>query len=219
MEIMLAKVGVKGNDVDAMERMSRVFNTSGTMQLTFHEMLDGLAILLGGSAEQKFELFFLMYQHVDSRRVGSGALLDRQNAQAGGQSHAAASQFCVYTMMTEINRQVIDPILEHTGLEGKFWRKKAAEEISSFVEDMRYTGHDMLTFAQLWKGLSTPKRQRAWLVELIGTYSTEQASSLCHSFYSHLIKRLVGSGRYGSYPADRDRCGHGPMERDFRHES
>ena len=32
--------------------------------LTFHEMLDGLAILLGGAAIQKFELYFLMYHHV-----------------------------------------------------------------------------------------------------------------------------------------------------------
>ena len=31
MEIMLAEMGVKGNDVDAMERMSRVFNTSGDL--------------------------------------------------------------------------------------------------------------------------------------------------------------------------------------------
>ena len=216
---MLAEVGVKGNDVDAMERMSRVFNTSGDLRLTFHEMLDGLAILLGGSAEQKFELFFLMYQHVDSRRVGSGALLDRQNAQTG-QSHAAASQFCVYTMMTEINRQVIDPILEHTGLEGKFWRKKAAEEISSFVEDMRYSGHEMLTFAQLWKGLSTPKRQRAWLVELIGTHSTEQVFyRATHLPLNHSITRVGGWARNGSDPADRDRCGHGPMETNVRHES
>ncbi len=167
MDIMLSQVGVQGNDADTMERMSRVFNTSGDLRLTFHEMLDGLAILLGGAAEQKFELFFLMYQHVDPRRVGSGALLDRQNGQTG-QTHAAASQFCVYKMMTEINRQIIDPILGHTGLEGKFWRKKAAEEISSFVEDMRYSGHEMLTFAQLWNGLSTPRRHRSWLVELIG---------------------------------------------------
>lgn len=166
MDIMLSQVGVKGNDADTMERMSRVFNTSGDLRLTFHEMLDGLAILLGGTAEQKFELFFLMYQHVDPRRVGSGALLDRQNGQTG-QSHAAASQFCIYKMMTEVNRQIIDPILEHTGLERKFWRKKAAEETSSFVEDMRYTGHEMLTFAQLWKGLSTPRRHRSWLVDLM----------------------------------------------------
>jgi len=176
MEIMLSGMGVKGNDVDTMERMSRVFNVSGDLRLSFHEMLDGLAILLGGTAEQKFELFFLMYQHVDPRRVGSGALLDRQNAQTG-QSHAAASQFCVYKMMTEISRQIIDPILEHTGLEGKFWRKKAAEETSSFVEDMRYSGHPMLTFAQLWTGLSKPVRQRAWLVELIGTDQLQLAET------------------------------------------
>jgi hypothetical protein len=118
MEIMFSGMGVKGNDVDTMERsaqssrliwratipatvwirstmragrfgsfagielllsnrmlivrmsggyvcrMSRVFNTKGDMRLTFHEMLDGLAILLGGTAEQKFELYFLMVRTV-----------------------------------------------------------------------------------------------------------------------------------------------------------
>ena len=45
------------------------FQTTGVQvkaegDLTFHEMLDGLAILLGGAAIQKFELYFLMYHHV-----------------------------------------------------------------------------------------------------------------------------------------------------------
>ena len=84
MEVMFAGMGVKGNDVDTMERMSRVFNVRTQIpadlqkvlsmgwavqvkaegDLTFHEMLDGLAILLGGAAIQKFELYFLMYHHV-----------------------------------------------------------------------------------------------------------------------------------------------------------
>ena len=177
MEIMASGMGVKGNDVDTMERMSRVFNVKGDLRLTFHEMLDGLAILLGGTSEQKFELYFLMYHHVDPRRVGSGALLDRQSERGMGQSHAAASHFCVYKMMTEINRQLFDPVLEHTGLEAKFWRKKAAEEISSFVDDMRCSGHQMLTFSQLWTGLQLPIRQRTWLVELMGTDQLELAET------------------------------------------
>ena len=53
----------------------------------------------------------------------------------------------------------------------------SAEETSSFVEDMRYSGHPMLTFAQLWTGLSKPVRQRAWLVELIGTDQLQLAET------------------------------------------
>eukprot|EP01048_Picozoa_sp_COSAG05_P002089 COSAG05_NODE_78_length_21399_cov_26.298216_3_plen_60_part_00 len=57
-----------------------------------------MTILLSGSAEQKFELFFLMYHNVDPRRVGSGARLDRQKT-GKGQKHAAASHYCVYLMI------------------------------------------------------------------------------------------------------------------------
>ena len=44
MDIIFSQVGVKGNDADTMERMSRVFNASGDLRLTFHEMLDGLGL-------------------------------------------------------------------------------------------------------------------------------------------------------------------------------
>jgi hypothetical protein len=80
-----------GEDVDFLERMFRVFNTKGDLRLTFHEMLDGLAILLSGSAEQKFELFFLMYCNVDQTRVGSGKRLDRQAGERRHRCSAVAS--------------------------------------------------------------------------------------------------------------------------------
>lgn len=111
-----------------------------------------------------FSIDFCLYGRIQSER-------------GKGQSHAAASHFCVYKMMTEINRQLIDPVLEHAGLESKFWRKKASEEISSFVDDIRCSGHQMLTFVQLWMGLSKPVRQRAWLVELMGKDLVELAET------------------------------------------
>ena len=179
--------------------------------LTFHEMLDGLAILLGGAAIQKFELYFLMYHHVrhdtlsvlksfeekgpncsgqangcrqvDPRRVGSGAALDRMKG-SKGQKHAAASHYCVYRMMTEINRQLLDPIMEQTGLEKKLWKKNVAEEVKAFVDDVRCSGHTMLTFSQLWEEMNKNVRKRPWLLSLIAIDQLEMVSSrlLLNSF-------------------------------------
>ena len=135
-----------------------------------------MTILLSGNAEQKFELFFLMYHNIDPRRVGSGARLDRQ-AGTKGQKHAAASQYCVYLMMAALKKHLIAPALELTGAMASVWISRAKEEENQFVEDMRISGHQTLTFDQLWSELVRPVRHRSWLLELIGLDQIEIAEA------------------------------------------
>ena len=103
-----------------------------------------------------------------------------------GQKHAAASHYCVYRMMTEINRQLLDPIMEQTGLEKKLWKKNVAEEVKAFVDDVRCSGHTMLTFSQLWEEMNKNVRKRPWLLSLIAIDQLEMVSSelLCRSTWA-----------------------------------
>lgn len=82
--------------------------------------------------------------------VAGGGLTDSAPPVGGkGQKHAAASHFCIYRMLASLNKQIVQPALLLTGLEAPLWIKKAKDEIAQYVDDMRSSGHTMLTFAQL----------------------------------------------------------------------
>ena len=62
--------GDKAGQADFLHRFYKIMDRDGDKNLDFAELLDGLAILLGGTPKQKLQLFYVMYAYHDPNMVG-----------------------------------------------------------------------------------------------------------------------------------------------------
>eukprot|EP01048_Picozoa_sp_COSAG05_P002090 COSAG05_NODE_78_length_21399_cov_26.298216_4_plen_224_part_00 len=107
-----------------------------------------------------------------------------------------------HTAYLRLNKHLIVPALELTGALAPLWIQQVKLEENQYVDDMRVSGHQMLTFNQLWSELTRPVRHRPWLVELIGLDQIEiaEAGYVNASRWHTILNVQPGTGKAGAEP-------------------
>ena len=151
-------VGKKLTEADFLKRFYKIMDRNGDKSVDFGELLDGLAILLGGSAKQKLQLFYVMYAYHDPQMIGRHYFDDKEQAELA----LGLSMFNIYRVLMAVlkhycgveeddgedHRSAADDDAKAQALE-VFKRKQ--EDFKKFHNSLDCDGDGRVTFEELWK--------------------------------------------------------------------
>ena len=157
--------GDKAGQADFLHRFYKIMDRDGDKQLDFRELLDGLAILLGGTPKQKLQLFFVMYAYHDPNMVGKHY-----------QDDAVRAELDQGLSMFNVNRVLMAVLQYYCGVEDAdgdgqadsmpdekddsavprtFEQKQA--DFNKFHNSLDGDGDGQVTFEELWVKFSSEK--------------------------------------------------------------
>ncbi len=151
---------------DFLKRFYKIMDRDGDKTLDFGELLDGLAILIEGTARQKLQLFYVMYAYHDSNEVGKHYAdeAEMEELEKGLSKFniyrvlmAVLQHFCGGTEADSSQNSQAEGLSQVSAMsqesrEGTFEQRQA--DFSSFHNSLDKDGNGRITFDELWSRFS-----------------------------------------------------------------
>lgn len=152
---------------DFLKRFYKIMDRDGDKTLDFGELLDGLAILVEGTARQKLQLFYVMYAYHDSNEVGKHYTDEAEMEEL----EKGLSKFNIYRVLMAVLQHYCGGIeadssqnLQPEGLSqaSKMSSQESGErtleqrqvDFSNFHNSLDQDGDGRITFDELWSRFS-----------------------------------------------------------------